>query len=110
MANQCLVLDPLFPCFAFQQQSASSFISRHRIISFLSPPQQGSTAFQRHRTRARVALEKIQKLSTFTDAEEGRKGWREGSELSFLSFLEKKGGDEEKKGKDYDNIIYKRRL
>lgn len=84
MANQCLVLDPPFPFFAFQQQSASSFISRHRIIS-LSLSQKASTAFQRHHTRARVALEKIQKLSTFTDAEEGvREGGREGIDFPFL--------------------------
>lgn len=78
MANQCLVLDPLFPFLAFQQQSASS--SSHDIEQFLSLSQKASTAFQRHHTRARVALEKIQKLSTFTDAEEGvRDGRDEGN-------------------------------
>lgn len=36
-------------------------------------------AFQRHHTRARVALEKIQKLSTFTDAEEEVRYGRDGA-------------------------------
>lgn len=56
-----------------------------------------------------MALEKIQKLSTFTDAEEGgSEGGRKG--VNRLSLPEKNRRDEGSKGKDYDNIIYKRRL
>lgn len=51
-----------------------------------------------------MALEKIQKLPTFTDAEEGR---REGARYC-LSLPEKNRRDEGSKGKDYDDIIYKR--
>lgn len=68
MANQCLVLDPLFPSLFNNNQHHHS---SHDIEQFLSPSQKASTAFQRHHSRARVALERIQKLSTFIDAEEG---------------------------------------
>lgn len=109
MANQCLVLDPPFPFFAFQQQSASSFISRHRTMSLSLSLKRPARLFNDIILELawRWKRSKSFQLSPMLKRAGGRE---KGSELSFPSFLKKKGGGEGKKEKDYDNIIYKRRL
>lgn len=70
-----------FP-FAFQQQSASSFISRHRIIPL--SPSKGQHGFSTTSYSNSRGVGKDPKLPTFTDAEEGGTEGRNGINFPFL--------------------------